>query len=99
MKDFLMSLWWEREHVSFVTGFHLGEEPFTYFFSHVLPKSTYPRFKKNPDNVVFMTLEEHVRWEHHKSMIIDDPKWKHVFELEAKLKEQYHSKKYFQNIA
>jgi hypothetical protein len=93
MKEFFLKLWKERDHVSFVSGQPLGEEPMAYFFSHVIPKSICGQAgRMDPDNIVFMTLEEHSRWENFQSKIENDPMWQPVFELQEKLKEKYNKK-------
>ncbi len=46
----------------------------------------------NPDNIVLLTQEEHDIWDKHpRSEITDNPLWKPMFELEARLKEEYSS--------
>lgn len=80
-----------EERVSFVTNNLLRDVHFmrAWYFSHVLPKGKYPHFRLNKENIVFMSFEEHETWEHKKYKIKDDPSWSHVFELEARLKEEY----------
>jgi len=43
-----------------------------------------------------MTFQEHETWEYKKYTIKDDQQWKHVFELEEELKQEYvqHKKDY-----
>lgn len=89
-----MKLWSEREHYSFVSDQFLGHEPLAHYFSHVLPRSTYPQAKMADDNIVFMTLDEHILWENHKHRIIDNPMWLKVFQLESELKEKYAEKNF-----
>ena len=89
-KALFEALWNTRNRRSYVTGRPLGNEARVHFFSHILPKGAYPKFRLFDRNIQFMTLEEHTMWENYKYKIKDDPKWKHVFELEQELKELYH---------
>ena len=79
---------------SFVTGFALEDqhEMRTFYFSHVLGKGAYPKFRLNKENIVFMSLREHHLWDHARWQIRSNPLWKKVFELEEKLKEDYYAK-------
>ena len=89
-----IEIWKERKHVSEVSGARLGPEMRTFYFSHVLPKSTYSLGRTDKDNIILMTLEEHTLWEHHKSKIQNDSKWKWVFERAEQLKEKYNKMTY-----
>lgn len=97
MREFFLDLWYQREHVSFISGADLGGEPLAHMFSHVLPRSTYSEAHKDPDNVVFMTLEEHMTWEFNAHRVANDPLWAPMFELEKKLKEKYSKKNFINN--
>lgn len=89
---------WDKDEIklSYVTGvpLHDQKDGRAYYFSHVLPKGKYPKFRLNPDNIVYMTLSEHGLWENWQFKIKADPalmsKWAHVFELQEKLLKQYH---------
>ena len=59
MKDFFKELWDQRKHVSEVSGTRLGSEPLTIFFHHILPKEKYPQAAYDPENIIFLTWEEH----------------------------------------
>lgn len=91
MRDFFIKLWWEREHYSFVSGKFLGHEPFSYFFSHILSRGAYPEAAMDPENIVFMTLQEHHTWEFSRHKVQSNPQWNKVFELHASLKEKYNN--------
>ncbi len=88
--ELFLEIWNERPHKSEVSG-----EPLYYFdvsnFSHVLPKAKgkYPKMKLYKKNIMLKTREEHDLWEYHKYKIVDDPKWKKVFELANELKIEY----------
>lgn len=86
-------IWAESDKTSFVTG-KLLSDPINarvWYFSHVLPKgkAKYPMFKYYKKNIVLKEFIEHETWEYKQSSIIDDPLWKHVFELKEKLIEEY----------
>jgi hypothetical protein len=88
--DLFRSIWESRERISFVTRLPLPtEEAYSYYFSHVLKKGTYPKFRLNEKNIVFMTLDEHSTWETKQYTIKDDPKWAHVFKLKEELINEY----------
>lgn len=78
---------------SFVTGLLLPDvfDMRTFYFSHILSKAKgkYPMFKLYPDNIVFMTFDEHQLWEYKKYTIKDSLNWEHVFKLETDLKLEY----------
>ena len=88
-REFFWEIWNERPHVSEVSGMRLGPEPLAHYFSHVLPKSTYPKGKFDKDNILLMTFTEHTLWEHNKSKIEGDPMWAPVFEIAERLSEKY----------
>ena len=91
--DVFRSIWVKQARVSFVTGKPLRDQTNAraWYFSHLLAKgkNKYPRFKYYEKNIVLMEFEEHQLWEYHKYRIKDDPQWKHVFELEQELKQEY----------
>ncbi len=93
-KEVFEKIWKTRKHVSFISNKKLGDDAYSWFFAHVLSKAQnqYPEFMLNPDNIVLLTQEEHDIWDKHpRSEIIDNPLWKPMFELEARLKEEYSS--------
>lgn len=86
-------IWDEEKRVSFVTNKPLPDinSARSWYFSHVLAKgkAKYPMFKYYKKNIVFKTFKEHELWENHKYKIRDLEMWKHVFELEEELKQEY----------
>lgn len=92
MGEFFWNIWREREHYSFVSGVFLGHEARAHFFSHVLPRSTYPEAALDPENIVFMTLQEHNLYEFHSHKVKEKPEWKKVFDLRESLKFKYQKK-------
>lgn len=83
------SIWAERPHFSQVSGKFLGDDLNVSFFSHILPKSHYKRFRLNKQNIVLKTEDEHFLWETQAWKLKDIQEWKWVFELKQSLKEQY----------
>jgi hypothetical protein len=96
-KEFFLTIWQEREHYSEISNQYLGEEPLAFFFSHLLPKSTFPEARLDKDNIVFMTLLEHQFWEFAPHQIENDPRWRAVFEKRDALRDRYRLKKFKNN--
>lgn len=96
MIEVFNEIWDERPHHSEVSGKPLlrrGHTQWHWQFSHILPKSVYPKFSERKDNILLMLPEEHELWENGKRKIRMDEKWRHVFELAEKLKQEYHDKR------
>ena len=98
--DTFNDIWTSRPKKSFVTDKLLPDtqNARAWYFSHILPKgkAKYPMFKFYKKNIQLMTFQEHETWEYKKYTIKDDQQWKHVFELEEELKQEYiqHKKDY-----
>jgi len=92
-KDVFFKIWSESNKTSFVTGKILSDpiNARAWYFSHVLAKgkAKYPMFKYYAKNIVLKEFAEHEIWEYKQSTIIDNPKWKHVFELKEELLQEY----------
>lgn len=86
-----LRLWGSRERVSYVSGEHLGNVIKPIFFSHLLPKSGYNNYRLNPDNIVFMTAQEHTDWHScsRNDLVKKDHRWQKVLDKYSELKEQY----------
>jgi len=85
-------IWNTRPHVSFVSGQQLGTEAKSFFFAHVLPKSTYPEYRLFMNNIVLLSYSEHMDWDQSgRDKLRSDPRWDKMFELEDKLKTQYNN--------
>ena len=85
-----MQIFYDRPHVSFIDGKWLGDEPLVQFFAHVLPKSTYPKFRLNPKNIVLLTFEQHRWWDQgSRSVLRQLPEWEKMFRLEEELRYEY----------
>ena len=63
MQEFFLSIWKERTHKSEISGDHLGKEPLSTFFHHILPKEKYPQAKLDEENIILLTLDEHTNVE------------------------------------
>ena len=59
MKEFFLSIWRNRSHISEVSEAFLGHEPLSVFFHHILSKKKYDVAKFDPDNVILVNLDEH----------------------------------------
>lgn len=87
--DMFIRIWRASDRRSQVSGTLLGPDMCSWMFSHVLPKSTYPAGKCDPENIVLMTYDEHQTWEHRQSTVMFTTRWKWVFELKERLKAKY----------
>jgi hypothetical protein len=92
MKDFFWEVWSERAPYSEVSGRFLGSEPLAHFFSHILPKSTYPAGKYDKENIALITMDEHTLWENYQHKLKDRPEWRAMFEKQAQLRQKYNFK-------
>ena len=60
MKEFFMDFWKNnKQHTCEVCSKHLGDEPRTYMFDHVLEKSKYPELAFVEENIMYLCLECH----------------------------------------
>lgn len=57
-------IWEEREHVSFISGIHLGDEAKAHFFAHVISKGKEDKLRLVKENIVFLSMEEHHLLDH-----------------------------------
>lgn len=62
------------------------------WFSHILTKGAYPRFRLKEENILLKTPDEHFKWEFEAHKLRNLPEWKWVFELKEKLKQEYYAK-------
>lgn len=92
-RQFFLSIWNEREHISEVSGLPLLPEShhqWHWQFSHYLSKKSFPAFRLNPENCFLCLPEEHQEYEF-KSR--GNPKWDKIKEKYEILKQQYYAKK------
>lgn len=59
MRDFFMSIWSSRPHISEVSGMYLGKEALSTYFHHILPKNKHEDAKYDEENIILLTFEEH----------------------------------------
>jgi hypothetical protein len=59
MQEFFLKIWKKRLHYSQVSMDHLGNEPLSIFFHHILPKNKYPEAAFDEENIILLTLNEH----------------------------------------
>lgn len=90
-RELHLAIWAVRKHVSYFSGEKI-ETPDPHNFMHVLPKSTYPKFRLYQKNIVLGTFDEHFmqtnlprdKWE---------PEFRKAWErLEAELQIEYRQK-------
>lgn len=55
-------IWEERPHVSYLSGKPLGKFSVSYF-AHVLSRKRFPCFAYRADNIVLLTVEEHMMFD------------------------------------
>lgn len=62
-RKFFQEIWEERPHYSEISGKFLGDEYNPVFFSHILTKAAYPKFRHLKENILLKTFDEHQIWE------------------------------------
>jgi hypothetical protein len=86
---FFKEIWAEREHKCQVTGVELGDEFNVVFFSHILTKGSYPRFRHYKKNLILMSFQDHQDWEFTDRK---HPKWNPWRDLAEELIIEYYKK-------
>jgi hypothetical protein len=84
-------LWKIRPHESYINKEKLNLFSVT-LFAHVLPKAKnrYPHFKLKEENIVFLTYDQHFKWDNGlREELKNDSEWDKMFELEEKLINEY----------
>jgi hypothetical protein len=84
---FYKEIWKERPHKSEVSGQPLGDEFNVCFFSHILAKGAFPRFRHYKKNILLKTFDEHHEWE---TCDRKHPKWNKVRDLMEELLLEYY---------
>lgn len=59
MRAFFLKMWEIKPHYSEVSGKWLGDECKSIYQHHIIPKSVCEDGKFDPDNIVFLTADEH----------------------------------------
>ena len=60
--DVALEIWEESDHVCEVCDRDLGDHPSPSFFSHLLPRGSYPEFKRRADNIRLKDALCHEKW-------------------------------------
>ena len=88
-KELFIEIWNEREHVSELSGKHLGNDMNAWFFAHILSKGSNPHLKLNKDNIMLLTQEEHWQLDQNTHLAKQDPLYKPFFDKAEELKIKY----------
>lgn len=59
MQEFFLNIWKKRPHRCENCDAHLGSEPLSYMFDHVLEKSKYPDLRHEEENICILCLDCH----------------------------------------
>lgn len=87
--DVALEIWAERPHVCEVTGVPLGDTPHPIFFSHLIPRGSYKKFKRRKDNIRIQSPAAHKCW-HDEGVekLKDVPEWKATCDLYFQLRNE-----------
>ena len=88
--DLFKEIWEERPHKS-----EISNTPIPFFhpqhFAHILPKSAYPRYRLEKQNIILLTREEHFRFDHETHIAKASAMYDHLFRKRAALKFAYYN--------
>lgn len=59
MREFFMSIWRKRRHVSELSGECLSPPPSSAYFHHILYKEKYKEAMYDEENIILVTMDEH----------------------------------------
>lgn len=62
-RELFLKIWEEREHYCQHCGKYLGEEPKSFYFSHIKGKGAYPELRLDPNNIELLCYECHHNWD------------------------------------
>ncbi len=83
------AIWNTRPHFCTLCNEPLGEFS-VWYFSHILPKSTFKRFRLYEKNIVLKCAAHHHDYETKAySDLIKDSRWLPIFNLKEELREEY----------
>lgn len=85
-QQLFLGIWKKRKHRSEISDAHLGEEPRTIFFHHILPKEKYPQAQFDEENIILLT------WEEHNQVEMDMYRYQKINELREQLLIKYNLK-------
>lgn len=60
--DVALDIWVQRLHCCAVCRRELGDEPIPTYFSHLLPRGSYRKYKRDPRNIILKCPEHHAEW-------------------------------------
>ena len=80
---FFETIWNKRPHKCAVTGVSLGRIPNSMYFHHILPKSKYPEYEFDEENIVILHPDVHA------SVEMNMYKYELINNLREKLKTKY----------
>jgi len=91
LRDFYVELWNTRPHYSQLSGKWLGNELSSVFCAHILEKRTYPEQMLDPDNIIFLTADEHQKFDSWREQRLIDlgGNWPKLLKQKEKMKEEY----------
>lgn len=89
--DVALEIWAERPHACRVCGVPLSDEPLPINFSHLLPRGSYRRYKRDPRNIELWCADCHTIWHNtpHKALY-GLPGWGVVIDRYHKLRNEAH---------
>lgn len=88
-REVFLEIWNERPHYCQCCGRWLGTEPKPIFFSHILSKGAFPRFKLKKENIYLEDEQCHRDWETGSR---NQDKFKTKNELYQQLKTEYNAR-------
>lgn len=62
-RNLFLDIWNERPHFCKHCNINLGNEPKTFFFSHIKPKSTHPELRLSKDNIQLLCYQCHYNFD------------------------------------
>lgn len=82
-------LWESRPHRCFVTGVELEFSHHICF--HILGKGAFPKYRLNPDNIIFVNAQYHTDWHtmSREKLFQKDNRWVYIFKMYDLLKQAY----------
>lgn len=89
--EFFQQEWKKRGGYCFITGEKLVFSPSVCF--HVLGKGAFPKYRLNPDNLIFVNAKYHSDWHQlgQQKCLETDPRWQMVIDLYNKLKIEFNN--------
>lgn len=87
--DIALEIWAIRPHVCEVCRRELGDEPIPIYFSHLLPRGSYSKYKRDPGNIILKCAAHHKQWhEMGPEYLTDHWEWAGVCEKYYELRDE-----------